>query len=64
MSLTEEQRLDWEADERADFLREQRDEAFYQFKKDNLQDLKDAFCEDNDDFNQYCREEFKQFGDD
>ena len=31
--------------------------------KENLQDLKDEFCLDNDDFKDYCREQYKMWSD-
>lgn len=40
-------------------LAEKRDEHYQDWKKDNLDELKRNFLEDNDDFDKYCRDEFK-----
>lgn len=38
------------------------DEGFRQFKEDNLKDLQAEFCKESDEFEEYCRSEFKRWG--
>ena len=58
-----EAQIDWEWDEKQDALREAREEPFQIWKSDNLVTLRIDFCEEyNDEFNKFCRSEFRSWG--
>ena len=56
--MERERREEHEQEERENM----RDEGFRQFKADNLKDLQVDFCKENDDFESFCRSEFKRWG--
>ena len=40
------------------------DEGFRNFKEENLEDLQKEFCKESDEFEGYCKSEFKRWGKD
>ena len=63
--MTKEEIRQFHLDEdRQDYINEQKDAYFNAFVDNNKDDLCKEFCEHNDDFYTFCREQFKQFEDD